>query len=55
MHSAWRRQHDVPEDACPECQGSCYVPDPGGAKWARMVKECEECEGAIKDATKKAA
>jgi DnaJ-class molecular chaperone len=51
--SAWRRQHDLAEDACPECQGSCYVPTPTNAE--RIVKECPECKGTGKGATKKAA
>jgi DnaJ-class molecular chaperone len=53
VSSAWRRQHDLAEDTCPECQGSCYVPCPidGG----RIVEECPECEGTGKKATKKAA
>lgn len=55
MHSAWGRQHDVAEDACPKCQGSRYVPDPGGAKWERMVKECEGCADTGEGAAKKAA
>ena len=53
MHSAWKRQHDLAEDACPECQGSTYVPGPMYEE--RMVAECPECKGTGKDATKKAA
>jgi hypothetical protein len=54
VNSAWKRQHDVAEDACPRCQGSCYVPAPGLGD--RMVDECRECEGTGKGvATKKAA
>jgi hypothetical protein len=55
VHSVWRRQDDLAEDACPACQGSRYMPNPGGAKWERMVKECEECEDTGKEAAKKAA
>ena len=53
MYSAWRRPHDLAEDACPECQGSCYVPALGRGE--RIVDECLECKGTGKDATKKAA
>lgn len=53
MYSAWRRQHDLAEDACPECQGSSYVPAPNNGE--RIVVECPECEGTGKDVTKKAA
>jgi len=53
MHSAWKRQHDLAEDACSECQGSTYVPGPMYEE--RMVAECPECKGTGKDATKKAA
>jgi DnaJ-class molecular chaperone len=53
VQSAWKRQHDLAEDACPECQGSTYVPGPMHEE--RMVDECPECKGTGKDATKKAA
>jgi DnaJ-class molecular chaperone len=53
MYSAWKRPHDLAEDACPECQGSSYVPAPIHGE--RIVEECPECEGTGKDATKKAA
>ena len=53
MYSAWRRQHDLTDDACPECQGSCYVP--ASIQRDRIVIECPECAGTGKDATKKAA
>jgi len=53
VHSAWKRRHDLAEDACPECQGSTYVPGP--MYEGRMVDECPECGGAGKDAKKKAA
>jgi hypothetical protein len=53
VHSAWNRQHDLAEDACPECQGSCYVPAPGARD--RIVDECRGCEGTGKLAPKKAA
>jgi rRNA maturation protein Nop10 len=53
VHSAWKRRHDLAEDACPECQGSRYVPGPMYEE--RMVDECPKCGGTGKDATKKAA
>jgi hypothetical protein len=53
MYSAWRRQHDLAEGACPECQGSTYVPGPMYEE--RMVDECPQCKGTGKDTTKKAA
>ena len=53
VQSAWKRRHDLAEDACPECQGSTYVPGPMYDE--RMVDECPECKGTGKDATKKAA
>jgi DnaJ-class molecular chaperone len=53
VHSAWKRRHDLAENACPECQGSTYVPGPMYEE--RMVDECPECKGTGKDATKKAA
>ena len=53
MHSAWKRQHDLAEAACPECQGSAYVPGPMYEE--RMVDECPKCGGTGKAATKKAA
>ena len=53
VHSAWKRRHDLAEDACSECQGSTYVPGPMYEE--RMVDECPECKGTGKDATKKAA
>ena len=53
MYSAWKRQHDLAVDACPECQGSCYVPAP--IRGTRIVGECPECKGTGKDAAKKAA
>jgi DnaJ-class molecular chaperone len=53
VHSAWKRRHDLAEDACPECQGSTYVPGPMYEE--RMVDACPECNGTGKDATKKAA
>ncbi len=53
MYSAWRRQHDLAEDACPECQGSSYVP--ARSLGERIVTQCPECEGTGKDASKKAA
>lgn len=53
MHSAWKSRHDLAEDACPECQGSTYVPGPMYEE--RVVDECPKCEGTGKDATKKAA
>ena len=53
VHSAWKRRHDLAENACPECQGSTYVPGPMYDE--RMVDECPECKGTGKDATKKAA
>ena len=53
VHSAWKRRHDLAEDACRECQGSTYVPGPMYEE--RMVDECPECKGTGKEATKKAA
>jgi DnaJ-class molecular chaperone len=53
VYSAWRRSHDLAEAACPECQGSCYVP--ALIYGERIVDECPECEGTGKDTTKKAA
>jgi DnaJ-class molecular chaperone len=53
VYRAWMRRHDLAEDACPECQGSAYVPGPMYEE--RMVDECPECKGTGKDATKKAA
>ena len=53
MLSAWRRQHDLADDACPECQGSCYVP--ASIQKERMVNACPQCEGNGKNSTKKAA
>jgi DnaJ-class molecular chaperone len=53
VHSAWTSRDDLAEDACPECQGSTYVPGPMYEE--RMVDECPECKGTGKDATKKAA
>ena len=53
VHSAWKRRHDLAENACPECQGSTFVPGPMYDE--RMVDECPECKGTGKDATKKAA
>lgn len=53
MHNAWKRRHNLAENACPECQGSAYVPGP--MYEGRVVDECPECEGTGKDATKKAA
>ena len=52
MYSAWKRQHDLAENACRECQGSTYVPGPMYEE--RMVDECPRCGGTGKD-TKKAA
>jgi len=51
--SAWNRRHDLAADACPECQGSAYVPGPMHEE--RMVDECPKCQGTGKRATKKAA
>jgi DnaJ-class molecular chaperone len=53
VHSAWERQHDLAEGACPECQGSSYVPGPMYEE--RMVDECPKCKGTGKAARKKAA
>ena len=53
MHSAWSWKHDLAEDACPECQGSTYVPGPNEDE--RLVDKCPRCEGTGKAATKKAA
>ena len=49
MRSAWKRRHDLADGACPECQGSTYVPGPMYEE--RMVDECPECKGTGKDAT----
>ena len=53
VHSTWKTRHDLAENACPECQGSTFVPGPMYEE--RMVDECPECKGTGKDATKKAA
>lgn len=53
VQSAWKRRHDLAENACSECQGSAYVPGPMYEE--RMVDECPECKGTGKDARKKAA
>ena len=53
MDSAWRLPHELAKGACPECQGSAYVP--ALTDRDRMVKECPECEGTGKEATKRAA
>ena len=53
MHSAWKSRHDLAENACPECQGSTYVPGPMYEE--RMVDKCPKCGGTGKDATKRAA
>ena len=53
VYSAWKRRHDLAEDACPDCQGSTYVPGPMYEE--RMVDECPKCKGTGKDETKKAA
>lgn len=53
MQSAWKRQHELAENACPECQGSAYVPGPMHDE--RMVDACPKCEGTGTDAAKKAA
>jgi len=53
VHSAWSWKHELAEDACPECQGSAYVPGPN--EDGRMVDVCPKCEGTGKAATRKAA
>jgi hypothetical protein len=53
VDSAWRILHDLKEGACPECQGSAYVPSPTSKE--RMVDECRECKGTGTNAAKKAA
>jgi hypothetical protein len=53
VNSAWKRQHDLAGDACPECQGSTYVPAP--MRREAMVVECPACNGTGKGATKNAA
>ena len=53
MDSAWRRHHDLAEDACRKCQGSSYVP--AAIQGEHMVDECPACGGTGKEATKKAA
>lgn len=53
MHSAWKSRHDLAENACPECQGSAYVP--GSTYEKRMVDECPACKGTGKDTAKNAA
>jgi hypothetical protein len=53
VDSAWRILHDLKEGACPECQGSAYVPSPTSKE--RMVDECRACKGTGTSATKKAA
>jgi hypothetical protein len=54
MNSAWRKPHDLAEDACPECQGSCYVPA-DAADDDRLVKPCEACERTGKSTKRRAA
>ena len=54
MFSAWRKPHDVEVGACPECQGSCYVPA-RSFREERIVEKCPECDGTGKDAARKAA
>ena len=53
VDSAWRILHDLKDDACPECQGSAYVPSPTSKE--RMVDRCGECQGTGTNAAKKAA
>ena len=53
VQSAWKSKHDLEEDACPECEGSSYVPAPNRRE--RMVGECPTCKGTGKDGAKKAA
>jgi DnaJ-class molecular chaperone len=53
VQSAWKTRHDLAEDACPECQGSTYVPSRTSEE--RMVEECPKCSGTGTNATKKAA
>jgi hypothetical protein len=53
LHSAWKSKYELAENACPECQGSAYVPGP--MHEGRMVDECPGCKGTGKAATKKAA
>ena len=53
MHSAWQKPHELTDDACPECQGSCYVP--ALVYGDRLVDKCPKCEGTGKDQTKRAA
>ena len=53
VYSAWRTLHDLKEGACPECQGSAYVPSTTSKE--RMVDECRECNGTGTSAAKKAA
>ena len=53
VHSAWERRHDLAEGACPECQGSSYVPGPMYEE--RLVDECPKCKGTGKAPTSKAA
>jgi DnaJ-class molecular chaperone len=53
VNSAWKSRHELAENACPECQGSTYVPGPMYEE--RMVDECPECKGTGKAVTKNAA
>ena len=53
MKNAWKSRHELAENACPECQGSTYVPGP--MYEGRMVDECPECKGTGMEATKNAA
>ena len=53
MQGAWKRRQELAEGACPECQGSAYVPGP--MHEGRMVDECPKCEGTGKDVTRKVA
>jgi DnaJ-class molecular chaperone len=51
--TSWKSRHDLAEGACPECQGSSYVPGPMYEE--RMVDECPKCQGTGNAARKKAA
>jgi len=53
VKSAWPMRHELTEDACPECQGSTYVPSRTSEE--RMVDECPKCRGTGTNAAKRAA
>ena len=59
MPSAWgaRRRDEIAlvPDACPVCQGSCYIPAAPDDHSERIVRVCEACAGTGKTKRKRAA